>query len=306
MSEPAADLYDLYWENSKLNAATVQAFRRRVQGHVPPGAAPALQFAGPDVPLGRARGRLAKLMAARRSSRSFSPHPLPEHRLGALFGAFASPSRASRTFPSAGATYALEVFCLLNNVAGDLNRRVVYYNHDNHSLAAVREAPDWEEIADAINLELEGAPPQLLFVFVLFPERVTAKYGERGGRFALLEAGHAAQNLALALVDERLAGCEVGGLLDERLKSLLGLEGTTAQVALGYACGLPTGSAIPARGHPIRRRLARLGASALDGLAEGEARERRSSRPHLGVRVALRRIQTGSTGMSQRIAEAIF
>jgi hypothetical protein len=35
-----------------------------------------------------------------------------------------------------------------------------------------------------------------------------------------------------------MAGCEIGGLLDERVKALLHLDGTRAQIALGYACGL--------------------------------------------------------------------
>jgi nitroreductase len=90
-------------------------------------------------------------------------------------------------------------------------------------------------------------------VFVLFPDRATAKYGERGGRFALIEVGHAAQNLALRLVAEGMAGCEAGGLLDEPVKALLRLDGTGAQVALGYACGLPE---IARRRGPFSRRRA--------------------------------------------------
>jgi nitroreductase len=105
-------------------------------------------------------------------------------------------------------------------------------------LSVVGSLPGWSELAEAVNLEPVVGVPQLVFVFVLFPDRVTSKYSERGGRFALIETGHAVQNLALRLVEEGMVGCEAGGVLDDRIKSLLRLERTTAQVALGYACGL--------------------------------------------------------------------
>ena len=63
--------------------------------------------------------------------------------------------------------------------------------------------------------------------------------GPRGGRFALIEVGHAAHSLALRLTREKLAGFEMGGLLDREILRLLGLRDRPARVALGYACGLP-------------------------------------------------------------------
>lgn len=235
-----ADLYELFWENSKLNAVTIHPFRQRIEEYVAADLSrPALQFSGADVRLGSPRDRLARLMGRRRSAREFSDKPLSQRSLGRLFAAFGSSDGGSRTFASAGGAYPVEVFCLLNRVQGPLDRTAVYYNHDNHSLSVVATLPPWAELSDAVNLELVGCFPQLVFIFVVFPERMTAKYGERGGRFALIEVGHAAQNLALRLVEEGMVGCEAGGLLDERLKGLLRLERTSAQIALGYACGLP-------------------------------------------------------------------
>ncbi len=40
------------------------------------------------------------------------------------------------------------------------------------------------------------------------------------------------------LVAEGLAGYALGGLIDDRVKRLLRLDGTSAQIALGYACGV--------------------------------------------------------------------
>jgi SagB-type dehydrogenase family enzyme len=239
---PTADaqLYELFWENSQLNRVTIQAFRRRMEEHaaMEPDF-PSLDYPGTEIGLRVPNDGLWKLMGRRRSVRAFSDRPLPSARLGGLFAAFATTAGGARAFPSAGSTYPLEVYCLMNNVEGKLDRRVTYYNSGNHSLSVVGEVPAWPDYSDAVNLDAALGVPHLLFVFVLFPDRTTVKYGERGGRFALIEIGHAAQNLALRLVQERMAGCQIGGLFDDGIKTLLKLEGTRAQIALGYACGLP-------------------------------------------------------------------
>ncbi|MEW6153362.1 MAG: nitroreductase family protein [Actinomycetota bacterium] len=85
---------------------------------------------------------------------------------------------------------------------------------------------------------MEGVP-QVVVVFVLFTDRVVAKYGAMGRRFALMEVGHAAQNLALRLAADGLGGCQAGGVVETEMLGLLGLDGTPARVALAYACGLP-------------------------------------------------------------------
>ena len=51
------------------------------------------------------------------------------------------------------------------------------------------------------------------------------KYGQRGYRFALLEAGHVAQNAALVAAALRLSLLPYGGFYDARLDEILGLDG---------------------------------------------------------------------------------
>jgi SagB-type dehydrogenase family enzyme len=250
-----ADLYELFWENSKLNAATAPTFNARIASHAGfSGGSRPFEFATADLGLERPTDALAELMDRRRSERSFSDKPVSRTQLGRVCAAFMSLPGGSRTFPSAGATYPVEIFCLLNNVEGALGRRAVYYNHDRHALSVVGEIPSWEEYADAVNIETVGVP-QLLFVFVLVPGRTTHKYGERGGRFALIEVGHAAQNLALRLEQEGMVGCLAGGLYDDTFTGLLGLGRTEAHVALGYVCGLPPG---PSGGRQVLARRLRF------------------------------------------------
>lgn len=235
-----SELYELFWENSQLSAATTAEFRAAIEEYAGSQApSPGLQYPAADQPLHRPSDRQITQMRRRRSERRFSSRPLSARQLGAVLAAFAACGEdVRRVYGSAGGTYPLELFCLLNNCAGPVTGQVAYYNADNHSLAAVGELPPWDAYADAVNLDTGGTQPQLVVVFVLFPKRVTEKYGERGGRFALIEVGQAVQSLALRLVQEGLVGCACGGLLDAPIKRLLRLEGTTAQVALGYACGI--------------------------------------------------------------------
>ena len=239
MFERPATLYELFWENSKLNRVTGHAFAARIAAYDPAARLPPpFRFPTPDVALERPTDLLASLMDQRKSTRAFSAKPMSARQLGRVLGAFAASRRGSRTFPSAGATYPVEIFCLLNNVEGALNRHAIYYNHDRHSASVVCEIPPWEEYAESVNIDVSGVP-QLVFVFVVVPERTTGKYGERGGRFTLIEVGHAAQNLALRLVAERMVGCAAGGLHDDVFMTLLGLREVHAHIAFGYVCGLP-------------------------------------------------------------------
>jgi SagB-type dehydrogenase family enzyme len=235
-----SELYDLFWVNSSLSDATVPAFRAAIEEYSGAGAsAPGLRYGGRDLALNRPSDRAFKQLRRRRSERVFADRTLDARRLGGVLAAFATTGDdGRRAYASAGGTYPLEIFCLLRDCEGPAGGQVAYYNADNHSLAAVCELPPWHDCADALNLDAGGTAPQLVVVFVLFAERMTEKYGERGGRFALIEAGEAAHSLALRLVAEGLAGYALGGLIDERVKRLLRLDGTSAQIALGYACGV--------------------------------------------------------------------
>ena len=234
-----AELYELFWCNSALSRATIAAWGAAMEDYAGADAPPAsLRYPGPDLPLHHPSDRKLGELRARRSERRFSERALSAKQLGAVLAAFAAFDGERRTYGSAGGTYPLEIFCLLNNVAGPAGGHVAYYNADNHSLTAVRPLAPWAQYAGAVNLDCGDTVPQLVVVFALMAERVTAKYGERGGRFALMDVGAAAQTLALRLAAEGLAGCACGGLLDGEIKRLLGLEATSAQIALGYACGI--------------------------------------------------------------------
>ena len=73
----------------------------------------------------------------------------------------------------------------------------------------------------------------MLFVAVL--DRTLHKYGARGYRYILLEAGHAAQNLCLLAAERGLSSLCAGGFIDTRINALLDL--TQGREAVVYCVG---------------------------------------------------------------------
>lgn len=71
--------------------------------------------------------------------------------------------------------------------------------------------------------------------------RTQKKYGPRGYRYILLEAGHVGQNVCLKASELGLATLCMGGFVDSDLNALLGLpmsrEGVVYTIGAGYAAG---------------------------------------------------------------------
>ena len=239
MDDPEVDaevlLWRRFWLASELSATAGPGFAERINDTPPPSDLPRLAtYAGPAHPLARADDALWRTSAARCSTRAFGPARLSARSMGALFTAF-----DGRAWPSAGALYPVEVFALLFNVDHPLNGRVVHYEPDTHELTDIASAPSWDALREPLGGQVLVGTPQVVVVFALDCAAMEAKYGTRGGRFALIEVGHAAHALALRLTSSKMVGCELGGTYDRHVKALLGLEATPLLVALGYACGLP-------------------------------------------------------------------
>jgi SagB-type dehydrogenase family enzyme len=226
-------LFDLFWENSKLNEKNFMSFvnnfindNQETERAIYPTA---------DLQLKLPKDRLFKTMCERFSERKYSDYKLTVKQLSSLFSCFAEINNR-RLLPSGGGKYPIEVYAFVFNAEGIANNKIVYYNPDLNALSFIGECPEWSEIKEKTGLLIEGKP-SALFVFTGFPGRITSKYGERGGRFLLMEAGHYLQNLSLRVAYEGLGGVEAGGLHDDCIKEMLGLNGTDAVITLGYVCG---------------------------------------------------------------------
>ncbi len=230
--------FALFWENSVLNKRTIVSFSEAMEADsLASHSAPELLYNSMDAVLLRPEDELDYTMEKRQSARNFSSQKLSQKTLGALFSGFRSHKDGRRILPSAGGKYPIEVFALLFHTEGDLSQKIVYYNADNHSFSVVGDTPEWSIVAPLVGLPNTEEAPAAVVIFAGFPKRTVAKYGDRGGRFFLIEVGAYAQNLALRLAEEKVGGVILGGLFDEDIKKILGLDKTDAVVVLGYACG---------------------------------------------------------------------
>ena len=86
--------------------------------------------------------------------------------------------------------------------------------------------------------EIVAACAAVIFVAAVFG-RTRFKYGVRGYRFALLEAGHVGQNVLLAATAFGLGAVPLGGYYDRLTDDFLGLDGVNESTLYTIALGRP-------------------------------------------------------------------
>jgi SagB-type dehydrogenase family enzyme len=128
-----------------------------------------------------------------------------------------------RTAPSGGALFPIETYLIPLNVS-DLVSGVHFYDPAKHALVELRRGDFLHDLKAGLLLEDVAKAAACLILVATMP-RCKFKYGERAYRFALLEAGHIAQNLLLVAECEGLASYPIGGFIDDRLHELLNLDG---------------------------------------------------------------------------------
>ena len=249
----AAPGWELFHENSKITRFSdflsddeVRQRMAAIWQTLPMAHAPAIALPGPQE-MARPDLSVTETMRRRQTVDNMTAAPISLPVLAALLyhmaGADSARGQEDRPFrlvPSGGALYPLELFAHLRAVEG-LAPGLYYYNPLAHSLHAVGSGDRSAEIAKAlVQPGLVADSAVQLFQTARF-ERSTFKYGDRGYRFALMEAGHQAQNLGLMATALGLGCIHVGGYRDHAVDGLLGLDGIGhSTVYLGFI-GTPEG-----------------------------------------------------------------
>ncbi len=81
------------------------------------------------------------------------------------------------------------------------------------------------------------AEAALLLIWTAVVGRSARKYAQRAYRYIYLDAGHLAQNVALACVALDLGCCMIGALFDDELNAILGVDGRDETVLYMAAIG---------------------------------------------------------------------
>ncbi len=251
----ASRVSELFHENSKLRSSDTTRFRwigfvndddsvrrtisrpaRHYRGY------PARRLPGLDPP---EPGSFESVALSRRSAQMFSGESLDLAALSKILylGGGITDQRSDgmgsvlhmRACPSGGALYPLDLYCAAHAVDG-LESGLHYYDPLDHALRRVRDGDFRPEIGQAMWLDSVPYSAACLMITATF-RRTTFKYGERGYRFVLLEAGHVAQNLLLAAHAAGLVATPVGGFVDDDLNALIGLDGVNEAVIYSILVG---------------------------------------------------------------------
>jgi len=173
---------------------------------------------------------VAEAITRRESVRDYAPAPLSISELSLLLWCTQGIKRvipnivALRNVPSAGAANAFETFLLINHVGG-LESGLYKYVALSHSLLKLAAGDLGEAFALACDEQDQVKNSGATFFWTAVPDRMTWSYAERGYRYLFLDAGHVCQNLYLIAEKLGLGVCAIGHFDDDRLNTMLGLDG---------------------------------------------------------------------------------
>ena len=171
------------------------------------------------------RTSIEEALKKRRSIRAYENLPLTLQEVAQLLWAAQgiTNNNGFRTAPSAGALYPLEIYLVSGNI-DKLSSGVYRYVAANHSLEKIKDGDRRIMLAKAAigqaSVKLAAADIVITAVF----SRTIQKYGDIGKRFALMEAGHVAQNIYLQSVSLKLGTVSIGVFNGNDVKDVLDIK----------------------------------------------------------------------------------
>ena len=170
---------------------------------------------------------LERAIKNRRTVRAFNPEGLSLKQLSQLLwsGQGITGSRGGeRAAPSGGALFPMDVYVATGSGAvKGLNAGVYHYEPPAHAVSLASEGDRRRELAQASFAQQWMAEAPISLVITAEYGRITGKYGQRGIRYAVMEAGHIAQNIFLMAESLGLGAGIVGAFDDERVTRTLEL-----------------------------------------------------------------------------------
>ncbi len=143
-----------------------------------------------------------------------------------------------RAAPSAGALYPVETYLVTHNVEG-IEPGIYHYAVLNHQLKQLKTGDFRLSLAEAALEQEMVSQANVVFVWTAIFARSKWKYSQRAYRYVYLDAGHIAQNLALAAVALGLGSCPIAALYDDEVNELIGVDGTEESILYLSAVGHP-------------------------------------------------------------------
>jgi SagB-type dehydrogenase family enzyme len=183
------------------------------------------------------------VVAGRRSVREYTEPHVTLEQLSALLWAGAGISHEEygfpfRTAPSAGGLYPIETYVVANRVDG-LEAGIYHYAPLDRVLELLRAGDQGRLVAAAALDQPMPYDADAVFVWSAVFGRSMWKYRQRAFRYVYLDAGHIAQNVALAAVALGLGSCQIAALFDDEANEFVGLDGEEESVIYMTSVGRP-------------------------------------------------------------------
>lgn len=188
---------------------------------------------------------VATAIISRESSRQFASEPLSLTDLATLLY-FSSGVRETwglgdrrtyrRNVANSGGLGSTETYVLANSLAG-VSPGIFHYDSLSHSLTALFSGRirNWLSSEALLQSDLVSAP--VLVVLTGAVGRLSEKYGLRGYRLALLDAGHVSAHLLLVATALGLSACPTAAFVDDELDAALRIDGLETATLLLIAVG---------------------------------------------------------------------
>lgn len=220
-------LYELFHENSKEHLAEKELtenslhqfdpidnfYCRSIEG------APTVDLPPND------QDKITDLIRYRESDREFTDEPVSLSTLSKILRNAYSVrpnSDGFRVVPSAGASYPLELYVAAFNTT-EFENGLYHYNLYDDTLEKIRTGLFRDQIQTYSHDQEFAENASLLILLTATFSRTTYKYGERGYRYALIEAGHVGQNIYLSSEHLDIGICASGGFADDEIARLFNL-----------------------------------------------------------------------------------
>ena len=185
--------------------------------------------------------RLDTCLSNRVSNREFSEEPLSFSKLSTLINLSAARRNFDagiehRMYPSAGGRFPLELY-VVSFKSDYLKSGVYHYNVITNMLELMFEGNYSKDVMKICNNQSFVEEASCALIIAANFENTMEKYGERGYRYVLLDAGHLGQNIYLVSTALELGVVAIGGFDDDDLNRLLRLNGSYESSLYVFALG---------------------------------------------------------------------
>lgn len=219
--------------------------------HAPMKRLDALETVAPPGARIKATMSVEEAIACRRSNNEFDSQAISYEQLATLLYLGNSIQRTDvmengrsfkRTAANSGNLGSIETYPVVLNVHG-LRPGIYHFNTIKHELSCLRHGDFEKWLRLRVFYQLEFSQAAVAVILTAAVGRLCAKYGARGYRLVLIDAGVVAGQMYLVAPALGLDVCATAGFIDDELDAALGLDGLEVASVLVVLIG-------PRRDHP--------------------------------------------------------